>query len=700
MKRQISIALIGNPNCGKTTLFNALTGARQHVGNWPGVTVEKKVGNFSYKEFDIELIDLPGIYGFSTNSLDEVVSKNYLLEEKPDLIINVVDATTLEKSLQLTTQLIEMNQKIILVFNMWDEVEKRDIQMNIPLMEKLLAAPIIKSVAKKSNGKQELLAILAGSLDLPWKHKIVPYDLHVEESISKISEQLGENYLASKRWVSVKLLEGDSQIREKIAISQELNEIVELEAKKLKSKHQQEVSFLISDSRYGFINGVLSECIESKGLDKMILTAVLDRLLLNKWLGFPLFFVCLWLIFYLTFTIGDIVQNWIASGVDILANALNYLLPTGALQDLLVNGILNAVGNILSFLPQIVLLFLMLSIMEDSGYMSRVAFLMDKLMHFIGIHGKSFISLFSSLGCNVPGIMASRIVESEDDRKITILINSFIPCSGRFAIYIVLVGLFFPHGAYNVIFAMYIIGIVVAIVTAKILKKFIFKKNSDPSVMELPPYRIPTLKSVLLHMWDRASMFIKKMSTVIVIGTIIVWALGYFPTHTPITPQITHVQSQISTTTGSVQKGYELQLQELQKGARINNSYLADIGHIMQPGLEPLGFSWREGVSLISGFIAKEIFISSMIVIYGVSGGAANLAGLKEGLIHLSNMDSLKMFSLLVFVTLYVPCVATIAAIKREMNSQKWMWFSIFYGIGIAYFVSFVIYQIGRLFFR
>ncbi len=669
MKRY-KIALVGNPNSGKTTLFNLLTGSRQHVGNWPGVTVEKKEGIFEYKNIIFEVIDLPGIYGLSAITIEEKIARDYILKENPDLIINIVDGTTLERSLYLTSQLIDTKVKMVLAINMFDEVEEKGLKIDFKKMEELIKFPVVPIVAKREKGIIELLDRVLNTLTEKGEKININYGEDIEKAIYEIECELAcidikEEYM---RWIAIDLLSNNDDILNLFFNDEnnKLKQLIEEKKKNLKSIFNTEISEIFNDGRLGFINGIIKECLlKEEKISRIDITEIIDRIVLNKFLSFPIFAIILYFTFQLTFYLGGILSENIENFIGFFTNFLSNNMAESMLKDLLIDGIISGVGGVLVFFPQILILFLLISFLEDSGYMARIAFIMDKIMHFLGLHGKSFISLFMGIGCNVPGIMAARILESEDDRKITAMINPFMSCSARLPIYILICGMFFSENAGAVIFVIYLTGIMVSIITAKILKKFFFKKQSIPFVMELPPYRIPTMKSVLIHMWERASQFLKKMGGVILFGSIIIWALSYFPSNSS--------------------DPFE----------RMENSYLSRIGKITEPLFKPLGFKWKETVALMTGVVAKEVVVSTLSVLYNAKEDDKEM--FKAKMLE-DGITRDVAFAFMIFVLLYLPCVATIAAILRETNSIKWTLFSIFYGIGIAYIVSFIYRNIFLIF--
>ncbi len=703
--KKIRIALAGNPNCGKTTLFNLLTGSRQHVGNWSGVTVEKKEGFFTFKDYEIELIDLPGIYSLSPNSIEEIISRNFIIHEKPDLVLNVIDGTSLERSLLLTTQLIETGVDIVLVINMFDEVQKKGMQIDTKYMETLLSFPVRTISASKEEGISDLIESIINRLDNPIPEKVhIPYGDDIEKAVKDLECSLNCADLPESRtqprWTALRLLSGDSEVIKMISVDTEwqvIYEKLQKHKRDLNGFYGPDLESVIMERQFGFINGIIKECFIQKKFDfsRIDVTEAIDSVLLNKYLSFPIFGLILWLTFQLTFLFGGIFSGFLDHAVHWLGHWTSIVMPQGMLKDLLLDGIISGVGGILVFLPQILILFLIIAILEDSGYMARAAFIMDKFMHFLGLHGKSFISLFMGIGCNVPGIMAARTLENEEDRKVTVLINPFMSCSARLPIYLLIAGMFFGKNAGTVIFVLYILGIIVAVLTAKFLKTVFFKKKSPPFVMELPPYRTPTLKSLLIHMWERASQFLKKMGGVILVGSIIIWALGYFPMTTTYSSSVIDLQKRLMVSEQTNEKKeLNIEIVRQKKMEQMTNSMIGRIGKAVEPVFKPLGLSWREGVALITGVVGKEIVVSTISVLYGTSD--QDPGTLKQKM-RANGLTPLSAFGFLLFVLLYLPCLATIAAVRKETNSVRWMLFSIIYGIGVAYLLTFAIHSLGML---
>ena len=703
--KKVRIALVGNPNCGKTTIFNLLTGARQHVGNWPGVTVEKKEGTFTYGDYEIELIDLPGTYSLSPNSIEEKIARNYIIEEKPDLVLNIIDGTTLERSMLLTTQLIDAEVPFIVAINMFDEVENKGINIDLKQMETLLKTPVVRIIAKKEEGMVQLLKTLIKQLSEPGFSKTaVNYGQEIEQAIADLECRIqcedGLMKLYRSRWLAVNIIQNDPEVIEtvsKIGNFDDWKRIADKHIKELKNIYKDDLEVILSEKRFGFVLGIVRECVNIRKtlLSKIDFTETIDSILLNRYLSFPIFALILWFTFQMTFFVGGFFSNYINKGVQLLNYFIQIFFPAGMLKDLISDGIISGVGGILVFFPQIMMLFLIIALLEDSGYMARVAFIMDQLMHFLGVHGKSFISLFMGIGCNVPGILAARTLENDEDRKVTVLINPFMSCSARLPIYILIAGIFFGKAAGTVIFFLYFLGVLVAIVTAKFLKVFFFRKKSVPFVMELPPYRTPSVKSLLIHMWERASLFLRKMGGVILVGSILIWVLGYFPKTTQFSGRVADMESRVQIASNDIEKAKLVKEVEMQKSLeQIENSYIGRLGKLMEPFFKPLGFGWKEGVALLTGIVGKEIVVSTVSVLYGA--GKEDSSVLKQKMLD-EGMTPVSALGFLVFVLLYIPCLATIAAVLQETNSVKWTIFSIFYGIGAGYLLSFLVNLLGRV---
>lgn len=725
--RKLTIALAGNPNSGKTTIFNNITGARQRVGNWGGVTVEKKEGFCHYDGREITIVDLPGTYSLTPYSLEEIIARNYIVREKPDVVIDVVDASNLERNLYLVTQLIELGPRLVIALNMKDVADKRGIRIDIETLSTLLGVPIISTIGSSNIGTRELLEAavrVAEGAEYGKRKILIPYGREIEEELEKIQKMIeeavdGGDLYPPARWLAVKLLENDAEA-EKLLVelagdkANSILESAEKSRKHIKYIYGEEPEIVLTDQRYGFITGALRETVRMPPLDRKFLSDKIDTVLTNRLLGFPIFFFIIWLMFQLTFSVGAYPASWLDSAVSWLGRALTAVTPPGVLRDLLVEGVVAGVGGVLVFLPNIFILFFWISLLEDTGYMARAAFIMDKVMHTLGLHGKSFIPLIMGFGCNVPAIMATRILENRRDRLLTMLINPLISCSARLPVYTLIAGAFFMHKAGTVIFAIYILGIALAVLMGQLFSKTLFKGDAAPFVMELPPYRLPTLKSTIIHMWERGKVFIQKMGSVILIGSVLVWFLSSFPINSELEHKYDILEQRTAASYDNVLKSSpnmnesektaiiareeaELEALETMRLAELSkNSYLGRIGHGLSIIFEPLGFDWRLSVALLTGFVAKEIVVSTLGVLYQIGPEADEKSESLREAIRKSGLTSATAFAFMAFVLIYTPCIATVAAIRRESGTWKWALFSIAYALTLAWLVSFTIVQIGR----
>ncbi|MCX6305705.1 MAG: ferrous iron transport protein B [Bacteroidetes bacterium] len=688
----IDIALVGNPNCGKTTLFNVASGSHERVGNFGGVTVDSKEAKFKHSGYTFNITDLPGTYSLTAYSPEELFVRTHITEKVPDIVVNVVDASNLERNLYLTTQLIDMDIRVVIALNMYDEFEKTGNILDYQALGKLLGIPVIPTVSSKGTGITELfdrLIEVFEDRDPVVRHVHINYSTELERSIRKIQEAIWRDKSLtdriSSRFYSIKLLEKDSAVLESIKTSgqyEAIRQISEKEILRLETTFKEDSATLATDAKYGFVAGALKETLETvhqvnppKSASERI-----DFLLTHKILGFPVFLLFLWLMFQSTFTLGEIPKHWIDLIVSRIGAGVSMALPAGPLKDLLVDGIINGVGSIIVFLPNILILFFFISLMEDTGYMARAAFIMDKLMHKIGLHGQSFIPLIMGFGCNVPAIMVTRTLKDRNDRLLTMLINPFMSCSARLPVYILVAGAVFPKHAGSVIFGLYITGIFLAILISLVFKKILFKSKEAPFVMELPPYRMPTFQVIMQHMWEKGKQYLSKMGGVIMIAVILIWALEYFPGGVNLTPE-----------------------------ERLQNSYIARIGKTLEPVIAPLGFDWRMGVSLITGAAAKEVVVSTMGVLFGSNHfhETGNPKTLGVQLQQVTRQDGAHMgeklftplvgISYLLFILIYMPCVAVVATVNRESGSWKWALFLITYTTVLAWLLSFAVFQIGSL---
>lgn len=695
----INVALIGNPNCGKTTLFNIVTGSTEHTGNYSGVTVDSKQGHFNFKGYRINIVDLPGTYSLSAYSPEELYVRRYLRENTPDVIINVVEASNLERNLYLTTELIDMDRSMVIALNMYDELRKSGDELDFKLLGEMIGVPVVPTISRTGEGIENLFETVIKVFEQKEpsvRHIHVNLGNAIEDAIRDLRRILntdtGMDYNFSPRYIAIKYLEEDKEI-EKIVDSLKIAE----ELKKIRLRHiakiqnnedAEDIATRIADKKYGFISGALAEVLTKGNLHKIDTTRIIDSVVTSRLLGFPIFIIIMFLIFWATFYIGAFPQDWIEEIVAGASTLVSDYMPEGPLKDLVADGIIGGVGGVIVFLPNILILYFFISFMEDSGYMARAAFIMDKLMHKIGLHGKSFIPLLMGFGCNVPAIMSTRAIESRSSRIITIMINPFMSCSARLPVYVLLIGTFFSGYAALVFLGIYFIGVLVAIASARLFRKMDFLKDETPFVMELPPYRLPTLKSTVRHMWWKAKQYLQKMGGIILLASIIVWALNYFPLNNEesSTPETEYILS--------VNDG----------GEDINHdSYLEMMGKFITPVMEPLGFSWRATVAALAGVPAKEIIVSTLGVLYT---GNEEIEDVKIGekLTAINPNTGVPDFNManamafLVFVLLYCPCIATIIAIARETGSVKYAFFSIFYNTAVAWIVGFIVYRAMLLF--
>ena len=733
-RREIQVALVGNPNAGKTSLFNVISGEHEKVGNYSGVTVDAKETEFEYKGYHIRLVDLPGTYSLSAYSPEERYVRSQIVKGHPDVVVNVIDSGNLERNMFLTTQLIDMNVRMVIALNMYDELEAKGDKFDYESLSAMIGVPMVPTVSPKMRGINELfdtvIKIYEGcdyldadgnllaniendalldrhyhELDLPHKHSshnkdlrnlIVPnavnqrirhihihYGATIESAIKRIKKALSELPLEfndyTPRYVAIKLIEGDEEIMRELAVVSEelgiglerLEALLEEMREEIKSEFKDTPENVINDAKYGFIAGALKETYVAKTKEKSKTTTDrIDNFVTSKWLGYPIFLLALFVTFNATFFVGAYPMGWIEAGVEMLASWLREMMAPGILRDLLVDGIISGVGGVLVFLPNILILYFFISLMESTGYMARAAFIMDRLMHHIGLHGRSFIPLFMGFGCNVPAIMATRTIENRNARMITILIVPLMSCSARLPIFLLLAGTFFPHRAGIVLFAMYIIGVALAALMAIVFRKTLFNKEETPFVMELPPYRMPSVKTLVRDTWDKGVQYLRKIGTTILVGSIVIWVLSYFP--------LNNAQCTIHNT-------------------QLENSYLGRIGKAIQPALEPLGFDWKASVALVTGVTAKEIVVSTLGVLY--SADVEDTALLSDKLLSATDENGEPLYngavalSLMLFVLIYLPCIGTLVTIKYETGTWWWAVFVAIYTIVLAWVVSFVVYQ-------
>ena len=710
-RRTINVALVGNPNCGKTSLFNIASGAHEHVGNYSGVTVDAKEGYFDFQGYHFRIVDLPGTYSLSTYSPEEIYVRKHIIEQTPDVIINVVDASNLERNLYLTTQLIDMNVMMVIALNMYDELEASGNKLDYEKLSRLFGVPMVPTVCRREEGIEKLFHVIIESYEgsdyvtkgiqkqvrnevmddmEAWHKGVEPEDsyggdhgffrhIHVnhgpviEKGIESVKAEITKNenirHRYSTRFLSIKLLENDKDIERFVLTlpnGKEILKVRDKEAQVIANAMNEDSEQAIADAKYGFITGALKETFTENQLEKEQTTRVIDSIVTHRIWGYPIFFLFLYLMFEGTFVLGEYPMMGIEWMVEQLGNLVNGYMADGPLKDMIVDGIIGGVGGVIVFLPNILILYFFISLLEDSGYMARAAFIMDKIMHRMGLHGKSFIPLIMGFGCNVPSILASRMIEDRKCRLITMLVNPLMSCSARLPIYLVLIGAFFPSHASLVLLGIYATGILLAVLMARVFSRFLVKGDDTPFVMELPPYRLPTMKSILRHTWEKGAQYLKKMGGVIMIASILIWFLGYYPNH----------------------DAYETVAEQQE------NSYIGQIGKAMEPVIEPLGFDWKLGVGLISGVGAKELVVSTLGVLY------TNEEDIDS--VNLSDripITPVAALAYMLFVLIYFPCVATLAAIRQESGSWKWAFFTAFYTTALAWIVSFIVNQVGKMLF-
>lgn len=718
-RRTINVALVGNPNSGKTSLFNLASGAHEHVGNYSGVTVDAKEGYFDFEGYHFRLVDLPGTYSLSAYTPEELYVRRHIIDETPDVIINVVDSSNLERNLYLTTQLIDMNVRMVVALNIYDELEASGNTLNYHLLSKLFGVPMVPTVSKRNRGLDTLFHVVINLYEgvdffdkkgkmnpevlkdlTEWhnslegrrhheeehledyvhenqgrgrvfRHIHINHGPDLEKAIDAVKEEVSENefirHKYSTRFLSIKLLENDPDIERFVRTLPNAESIFRVRdkmAKRIQDTMGEDCESAITDAKYGFISGALKETFTDNHLEQAQTTKVLDTIATHRIWGYPIFFLFMYLMFEGTFVLGEYPMMGIEWLVGQIGDLLRENMADGPLKDMLVDGIVGGVGGVIVFLPNILILYFCISLMEDSGYMARAAFIMDKIMHKMGLHGKSFIPLIMGFGCNVPAIMASRTIENRKSRLITMLINPLMSCSARLPIYLLLVGAFFPNNGGLVLLSIYAIGIFLAVLMARIFSKFLVKGDDTPFVMELPPYRMPTARSILRHTWEKGAQYLKKMGGIIMVASIIIWFLGYYPNH----------------------DAYETVADQQE------NSYIGQLGRTIEPVIAPLGFDWKLGIGLISGVGAKELVVSTLGVLY-TGDPEADEASLAERI----PITPLVAFCYMLFVLIYFPCIAALAAIKQESGSWKWALFAAGYTTVLAWLVSFAVYQIGGL---
>lgn len=691
----INIALIGNPNCGKTSMFNQLSGATEHVGNYSGVTVEAKQGSFRYNGYKFNVVDLPGTYSLAAYSPEELYVRRYLEKETPDVIVNVVVASNPERNLYLTTELIDMDRSMVIALNMYDELENSGCKLNHELLGKMIGVPIVPTISKSGQGMNDLLdriiAVYEGQ-DESVRHVHVTLGDDISEAIRPIKDLIkNEPTIAPKfsaRYLAIKFLEKDCEVEAMVqnaASYPEMCRIREIGRKKIEEIRQEDVTSVIAAEKYGFIDGALAETMSGERETSTRATAIIDAFVTNRLFGIPLFLGVMFSVFWLTFSIGAYPMEWIESGVDALKGLVDNNFPGGPLKDLISEGIIGGVGSVIVFLPNILILYACISFMEDSGYMARAAFIMDRAMHRMGIHGKSFIPLLMGFGCNVPAVMATRTIESRSSRLITILINPFMSCSARIPVFLLLIGTFFSAHAALVFFAMYAGGVGIAMLTARLLRRFVWKQDETPFVMELPPYRVPTLKATLRHTWGKGKQYIKKMGGIILVACIAIWALDYFPLY----DNTNNDQAITAIDNSAIDQSQD--------------SYLEMIGKAVNPVMEPIGMNWRATVAAIAGIPAKEIVVSTLGVLYTGDSDVddkrlSTRLTAPSAATGTPDFTPASALAFMVFILLYCPCIATIIAIVKEAGSWRYGAFVVGYNTLVAWLAAFAVYRVALLF--
>ena len=696
-RKSIKVALVGNPNCGKTSLFNMASGGHEHVGNFSGVTVDAKEGFFEHGGYRFTLVDLPGTYSLSAYSPEELYVRKNLLEDMPDIVINVVDASNLQRNLSLTTQLIDMNLRVVMALNMYDELKGRGDELDIRQLGYLLGMPIVPTVSRTGQGIGQLfdtvIQVYEKSDPHLSRHIHINHGAEIEQSIDRIKILLQKNpdlrYKYSTRYLSIKYLENDKEVESVVESLPNRDEVISAryeENVRVRELTGSGLESSLVDAKYAFVQGALAETYQQNESRKKrnTVTDKIDAVVTNRWLAFPVFILLLYAMFQGTFLIGEYPMRWIEWLVEHFAAFISSVMADGWLKDLVIDGIIGGVGSVLVFLPNILLLYMFISLLEDSGYMARAAFIMDRLMHKMGLHGKSFIPMIMGFGCNVPAIMATRMIESRKSRLITILIIPLMSCAGRMPVYILIAGAFFPRNAGLVLLGLYALGIILAVIAAKVMSRF-FKDDDLPFVMELPPYRVPTAKSIFRHTWEKGRQYLQKMSGIILVCSMAIWFLGYFPNH----------------------DAYDT-VQEQQE-----HSFIGYIGKAMEPVLKPLGFDWRMGVGIVAGVGAKELVVSTLGVMYAddqpvgelstwidpqmssASDDAGAETRLQKALVR--SVTPAGALAYMVFILLYFPCIATFVAIRNEAGGWKWAIITAVYTILLAWVAAFITFNLAGL---
>lgn len=764
----VTIALAGNPNSGKTTIFNNITGSRQHVGNYAGVTVERREGYRRYQGQDMLLVDLPGTYSLTAHSLDELVARNVIIDEKPDVIVNILDASNLERNLYLAVQLLELERPMVLVLNMTDVAQRMGLEINENTLCAKLGIPVVRTIGARNHGAEDLLATVQQVTSRETQAGFfLDYGAEIETAIDETAQALvaATRTKYPTRWLALRLLENDSEAKKAVQAlpggASVLATLAEIQSR-LTAALGESLDIVIAERRYAYVSSLYEAIAVHSDEPRRSMSDTIDTVLTNRILGLPLFFAIMWLLFNVVFTVGAYPQDWLERGVAWAGETIAAYLPEGELKSLVVDGIIGGVGSVIVFLPNILLLFLGITILEDTGYMARAAFVMDRVMRAVGLHGKSFIPLLLGFGCSVPAIMGTRTLENPRDRLVTILVTPLMSCSARLPVYTVLIGAFFTEElAGTVLFSVYFIGIALAILMAMLFRKGLFPRSSEPFVMEMPPYHFPAWRSILTQMGERSALYIKKAGTLILAASILVWFMTNYPNDVRYSkdyeqekqqitetfdeqvsqhilaalmidtiadsPQLTAAIAQLAATQSSANEDektgslaavaadlpgvyqYALQyvqlagqrdegvslLEKEQAGEKLAQSYAGQIGKMIEPAIQPLGFDWKVGVGLVTAVAAKEVLVSTLGTIYSVSASEGEAAALQDALAADTALSPLAAYSLMLFTLIYSPCLAALAVIRRETNSWKWMAFSFVYSTALAWVVSLGVYQIG-----
>lgn len=711
IKKIIRVGLVGNPNCGKTTLFNSMTGSHQKVGNYAGVTVEKKEGRVIFNDVEFIIYDLPGIYSLTAYSLDEVVARDFIIEEKPDVIINVLDSTNIERNLYLCLQFQEMGIPVIGALNIIDQAESRGIFIDEKKLSTVLGIPMIKTVASKKQGVEELLSkVIEVHNGKKTQDRYVSYGSELENEIEVINNILktDEAFLERYpfRWMAIKLIEKDENAGNALRNYKMYNDLmnqVSVSIKKIETHFAADSEMIVSQQRYAYVHGAVAETVKIVEKNTSKISEKIDKIFLNRILGLPLFLMIIWGIFQITFKLGEYPMGWLETFFGWLARVCSSMIPEGLFQSLVVDGIIKGVGGVFSFVPLIIILFLFISLLEDSGYMARAAFIMDKFLHIFGLHGQSFLPMVLGFGCSVPAVMASRSLKSQRDRIVTVLVTPFMSCGAKLPVYILLAGAFFPENAGNVVLVIYSIGVLFALLSALLLKKTILKGNETPFVMELPLYRMPTLRAIIWHVTEKTWMYFKKAGTVILAAAVLIWVITSFPKINFDEQEYGQIKANYITENlnkfdnTTCEENAENYILTVQSEKQLEQSFAGSIGHAIEPLVRPIGFDWKIGVSLITGFAAKEVIVSTMGILYRVGPEEGeDSQSLREALVNSGSITPLVAFALMLFTLIMAPCFAAVAVIASELG-WKWALFEILYSTAFAWIICFIVYRFGIL---